>query len=87
MYVHYSNKVINILRVTETHMLTAVVVIAKHGMKNGSEAAGPLLNDRAAGHDLVLEYCLISVGSSVGNRYPSYMSKSPRKRGVAAILR
>ena len=49
MYVHYSNNVINILRVTETHML---IVIAK----NGSEAAGPLLNDRAAELVLVLQH-------------------------------
>ena len=51
MYVQYSNKVINILRATARPI--CYVVIAK----NGSEALRPLLNDRAAGHDLVRPYC------------------------------
>jgi hypothetical protein len=46
MYVHNSNTVINILRVTETHILSRY-------RQEWSEAPRPWLSDRAARHDLV----------------------------------
>ena len=47
MHVQYSNRVINILRIIQTQILNRY-------RQEWCEAARALLNDHAAGHDLVL---------------------------------